>query len=140
MKRFLLVLAFVAVAGATYVATAPGSQSSAPTARQFRALKKEVSGLKTQLKQVKLVVGAEAVLITDCMVVAKPVNQFGNGSTTGYQYVDPAVNGNAPVPTPALKYASPSDATAVWFTGGGAKCGTDLKSSLRHLRRLAGIR
>ncbi len=48
MKRFLIVLALVAVAGATYVATAPapGSQTAGPTAAQFRALK--ATGRRTE--------------------------------------------------------------------------------------------
>jgi hypothetical protein len=51
MKRFLLLVGVAAVAGAMYVAAAPGSrQSTAPTAAQFAALKKQVAALNTKLK------------------------------------------------------------------------------------------
>lgn len=138
MKRFLLVLALVGVAGATYVATAPGSQTAGPTAKQFRALKREVAGLKKQVSQVKVLALEEAVLLTDCMAVAKPVAQFGtDGTTTGYEYTD---NGGTPFPRSALNYAQPTDPNVTYFTGGGSQCATDVSTSIRHLARLAGIR
>ena len=137
MKRFVLVLALVAVAGATYVATAPGSQTAGPTAKQFRALKKEVAGLKKQLGQVKGLALSEAGLLLDCMAVARPIDQFGDGTnhTYGYSYV----NGGPPTLTTALNYAPVDDGTAIWFTGGTAQCGTDLNApgAPRKLTRLA---
>ena len=48
--RFLAVLAVAAVAGVTYVAAAPGGQTAAPTARQFAALKKQLSKLSKKVK------------------------------------------------------------------------------------------
>ena len=139
MKRFVLVLALVAVSGATYVATAPGSQTAGPTAAQFRALKKQVAGLKKQVGLVKALAGAEAVLLTDCMKKAQPVDQFGNGSTTGYEYKDPAVSPD-PTLTKAVNYADPSDPTALWITGGDSTCGTDINAAaLRKAIRLAGV-
>ena len=141
MKRFVLVLALVAVSGATYVATAPGSQTAGPTAAQFKALKKQVAGLKKQVGLVKAVAWAEAHLLTDCMKKAQPVDQFGNGSTTGYEYTDPAVNSGTPTPTKAVNYADPSDQTALWITGGDSTCGTDINgAALRKAIRLAGLR
>ena len=54
MKRFLMLVAVATVAGAMYVAAAPGSQQSrGPTARKFAALKRQVGGLTKTLKQVK---------------------------------------------------------------------------------------
>ena len=51
MKRFMLLVGVAAVAGAMYVAAAPGSrQASPPSARQFAALKKQVASLNTKLK------------------------------------------------------------------------------------------
>jgi len=103
VKRFLVVLALAAVAGATYVATAPGSQTAAPTARQFAALSKKVSLLskkvKTQgatiaaLKKAETTVKTEADnvtgFLTTCLAAAYPVNEFGDGTSAaafGYQY------------------------------------------------------
>ena len=51
MKRFLMLVGVAAVAGAMYVAAAPGSrQASPPTARQFATLKRQVASLSTKLK------------------------------------------------------------------------------------------
>jgi hypothetical protein len=54
MKRFLMLVAVAVVAGAMYVAAAPGSrQAAAPTAKQFNALKKQVASLSKSLKALK---------------------------------------------------------------------------------------
>jgi hypothetical protein len=54
MKRFLMLVAVAVVAGAMYVAAAPGSQQpAAPTAKQFKALKKQVASLSKSLKALK---------------------------------------------------------------------------------------
>ena len=146
MKRFLLVLALVAVAGATYVATAPGSQTAAgPTAAQFRALKKAVAGLKKQVKGVKALAHAEATLLTDCMASSAPITRRGDWQnaptpTFGYSYSDPSMNGGTPFPETALDVTTPDDPTAMWITGGGSKCGADVGTALRKVGRLAGIR
>ena len=51
MKRFLMLAAVAAVAGAMYVAAASGSQRSAgPTAKQFNALKRQVAALAKKEK------------------------------------------------------------------------------------------
>jgi hypothetical protein len=90
MKRFLLVLALVAVAGATYVATAPGSQTAGPTARQFKALKKEVAGLKKQVKSAQFDVNLLAAINFECMLhETVGVAQKGDPAATfGYAYTD----------------------------------------------------
>ena len=92
MRRFLMLLGVAAVAGAMYVAAAPGSQqASGPTATQFSALKKQVASLSKTLKTVK----AEAVdadgFVRSCLVSANsfvvPIGQFGDpNGTFGYKF------------------------------------------------------
>ncbi len=103
MKRFLVVLAVAAVAGATYVATAPGGQTAAPTGAQFAALKKQVSLLSKKvkaqgatisvLKKAEASVKAEADdavgFLSSCLIAggAAPVDEFGDTSGTfGYAF------------------------------------------------------
>jgi len=108
VKRFLALLAVAAVAGVTYVAAAPGGQTVAPTARQFAALKKQVSKLSKKVKAqgatiatlqtaekgVKTEADAVAGFIANCLTSsgagALPINQFGDATnaTFGYRYVD----------------------------------------------------
>jgi hypothetical protein len=146
MKRFLMLVAVAAVAGAMYVAAAPGGQQAqAPTARQFTALKKKVarlsktlktlkkseSALKTDEGKVKTLAGAEAVLLNACVAVAVPIDQFGDGTnqTQGYRYAptgaasDPATTDML---TTALDASASTDTNAVWFVGGDSTCGTAL--------------
>jgi hypothetical protein len=99
MKRFLMLVGVAAVAGAMYVAAAPGSrQATAPTARQFTALKNQVAGLSKNLKalkkdeaQVKLAAVAAVEYIGACFldtngnITSMAVNQFGN-TTTGFLF------------------------------------------------------
>lgn len=94
MKRFLMLVGVAAVAGAMYVAAAPGSRQAAPpTARQFAALKKQVAALSKNLKvlkkdeaQVKLAAVATVSYIGGCFldsnanIVNLAVNQFGTSS------------------------------------------------------------
>ena len=97
MKRFLMLVAVAAVAGAMYVAAAPGSQQAAPpTAAQFAALKKQVASLNKTLKalkkeetQVKTAAVDAAGFISDCFVKGGvvPVSQFGDpNGTFGFEY------------------------------------------------------
>jgi len=95
MKRFWMLVGVAVVAGAMYVAAAPGSrQATGPTARQFAALKKQVASLSKNLKalkkdeaQVKLGASAAVDYIGACLldtnanVVSLPVNQFGTASS-----------------------------------------------------------
>lgn len=54
MKRFLMLVGVAAVAGAMYVAASPASQQAAgPTAKQFKALKKQVASLSKTVKTLK---------------------------------------------------------------------------------------
>jgi len=143
MKRFTTVLAVVVLAGAVYVATAPGGQTAGPTARQFRALRKQVARLQKDEKRVKTLAIEEATLLTVCVAHAVPIDQFGdtqnNPATFGYSYTDPEVNGGNPYFRTGLDFA-PNDPEALWVTGGTSACGTALNASLRKMGRLAGIR
>ena len=97
MKRFLMLVAVAAIAGAMYVAAAPGSQQAAgPTARQFTALKKQVASLSKKLKALKadetkvksVAVDADGFVV-GCLLKAGvvPVSQFGDPSGTyGFDY------------------------------------------------------
>lgn len=145
MKRFLLVLALVGVAGATYIAAAPGSQTAGPTAAQFAALKRQVAGLKKQVKGVKTLAQAEAKLLTDCMVAAVPIRPYGDytsptGPTYGYSYSDPSINSGTPFPQTALNLTPSDDPAARWITVGPSTCGVDLGTARRNIGRLAGLR
>ena len=144
MKRFLLALSLVAVAGATYVATAPGSQTAGPTAAQFKALKKQVAKLQKDEGKVKNLAVEEAGLLADCMADALPIGQYGEGagfaSTFGYTWTDPTYNGGQPWLETALDVTAPDNPNALWVTGGTSKCGADVPAAIRKVSRLAGIR
>src|SRR5438128_4431929 len=89
MKRFVLALLLVAVAGATVVAAAPGSQTAGPTARQFRALKREVTALKAQVKFAREYELGLADFLLTCMVHAPiATDSVGDGSN-GYLFGAP---------------------------------------------------
>jgi hypothetical protein len=109
MNRFLMLVGVAAVAGAMYVAAAPGSrQASPPTARQFSALKRQVASMNKKLKalskdegQVKLAAVAAVEYIAACFldtngnVQSLAVNQFGTTSD-GFLF---GVPGSATPPT-----------------------------------------
>ena len=151
MKRFLMLVGVAVVAGAMYVAASPASQQAkSPTAKQFNALKKQVATLSKTETSVKKLATAEAALLTACMKIAVPVNQFGDpdgsgsGTKQGYDYGKTAFPGTAGPTTgfftTGLDVSSTSDTNAVWFTGGDASCGTALgESTLRHAAAKAGI-
>jgi outer membrane murein-binding lipoprotein Lpp len=97
MKRFLMLVAVAAVAGAMYVAASPASQQSrGPTAKQFNALKKQVATLSKSLKATKTEANAIGGFITTCLASALPVSEFGDaqGGTFGYWYTDTGTTGN----------------------------------------------
>jgi hypothetical protein len=108
MKRFLTLVAVAVVAGAMYVAAAPGShQATGPTAAQFNRLKKQVATLNKSLtalkkdeKQVKAGTVAAVDYIAGCFLNTNadiqnlPVNQFGN-TTSGFQFGPPGTGGAA---------------------------------------------
>jgi hypothetical protein len=150
MNRFLLLVGVAVVAAAMYVAASPAGQKSTPTARQFNALKKQVATLSKTETAVKKLAVAEATLLTACMKIAVPVNQFGDpdgtgsGTKQGYRYGEnsPTVLGPAATEifTTGLDVSSTSDTGAVWFTGGDSTCGTALgQHALGHAAAKAGV-
>jgi opacity protein-like surface antigen len=142
MKRFLMLVGVAVVAAAMYVAASPASQQSkGPTLKQFNALKAKVASLSKSEKALKKVV-------TDCVQVAIPINQFGDpdgslsGTAQGYDYGKTTFPGD-PGPTTGffttgLDVTAPTDAGAAWFVGAkgsaiGSVCATDLgETALRH--------
>lgn len=156
MKRFLMLVGVAVVAAAMYVAASPASQQAkGPTAKQFKALKNQVTALGHTVKGLKTVVAAEAKLLGDCVQLAIPVDQFGNPQPTdsstpeGYEY------GKGTIATPApeffttgLDVSSLTDSGALWVvgaqansTGGLTACATDLgETALRHAAAKAGSR
>jgi len=153
MKRFLMLVAVAAVAGAMYVAAAPGSRQARPaSAKQFAALKKKVATLTKTLNAlkkdegtVKTLATAEATLLDACAAVAVPIDQFGDstGQTQGYEYslTSPPATYTVPTLETALDAAATTDSGAVWFIGGTSSCGTAVSSgALRHDAAAAGLR
>lgn len=158
MKRFLMLVGVAVVAAAMYVAASPASQQAkGPTAKQFRALKNQVTALGHTVKGLKLVVAAEAKVLTDCLQDAVPINQFGDpdgslsGTAQGYDYGKTTFPGT-PGPTTGffttgLDVTSSDDTGSVWFVGadnvngGGATCAADLAGSagLRHAAARVGV-
>jgi hypothetical protein len=143
MKRFLMLVGVAVVAAAMYVAAAPGSQqASGPTAKQFKALKAQVTTLRKTVKAVKTLATAEAVLLSDCDQVAVPIDQFGDNTaaqTEGYNYSQPSGLGN--FFTTALDVSDSSDTGALYITGGDSTCGSLFAGNeLRNAAAKAGIR
>lgn len=159
MKRFLTLVGVAVVAAAMYVAASPASQQAkGPTAKQFKALKNQVTALGHTVKGLKTVVAAEAKVITDCLQDAVPVNQFGDptgslsGTAQGYDYGKGTFPGTPGATTgfftTGLDVTLSADTGSVWFvgadnlSGGGAVCAADLASAsgLRHAAAKTGIR
>ncbi len=88
MTRFLTILAAAAVAGAMYVAAAPGGlRAASPTAKQFNALTKKVTALQKELGQVKKLSESEAGFLLTCLLYhAQAVDRVGTAGGTGYFY------------------------------------------------------
>jgi hypothetical protein len=113
MKRFLMLVSVAVVAAAMYVAASPASQQSAPTARQFKALKRQVASLSKTLKKVKTEADAAVGIIGACYLhqntdgtvnfTVMPVSQFGN-SSSGFLYGTSGLN----APRTALDIATSS--------------------------------
>jgi opacity protein-like surface antigen len=152
MKRFLMLVGVAVVAAAMYVAASPASQQAkGPTARQFKALKNQVTALGHTVKGLKTVVAAEGKLLTDCVKIAVPINQFGDpdgslsGTAQGYDYGKGTWPGTiGPTTgffTTGIDVTATTDTGALWVVGGTSTCGTDLgESALRHAAAKAGIR
>jgi hypothetical protein len=143
MKRFLMLVGVAVVAAAMYVAASPASQQSkGPTAKQFKALQKQVAGLSKTLK-------TDSTLIKACIKAAVPIDQFGDpdgsisGTPQGFHYgtgADPTST-SSDVYTTALDVSDPTDTGALWIVGGDSSCGTALgESFLHHASGKAGVR
>ena len=83
MKRFLMLVGVAVVAAAMYVAASPASQQSkGPSAKQFKALQKQVATLSKSLKTVKAEAADADGFVQACMVSANsgvlPINEFGD--------------------------------------------------------------
>src|SRR3954447_14942297 len=125
MKRFSMLVAVAAVAGAMYVAASPASQQSrGPTLKQFNALKKQVATLSKTLKTVvKPEADISASYILTCLssvsggsitINAMPVSQRGT-TTSGYLFgttvsstPTTALDINTTAPTDVLQEFDPS--------------------------------
>ena len=91
MQRFLIFVGVAVVAAAMYVAASPASQQAkAPSAKQFKALKKQVAALKKDETSVKKLTVALAEIVGGCYLdtssnlVTLPVSEVGNTSTGFY--------------------------------------------------------
>jgi hypothetical protein len=95
MNRFLMLVAVAVIASAMYVAASPaGQQSRGPTAKQYRAMKKQVAKMSKILKTVKRQAQYARDYVHDCLrsteAGAVAVGEFGDAvtHTYGYQYFD----------------------------------------------------
>jgi hypothetical protein len=124
MKRFLMLVGVAVVAAAMYVAASPASQrASAPSAKQFSALKKQVASLSKELKTVKSEAADADGFVRGCLVSSGsgvlPINEFGDSAGTfGYAYFDGANNSY----TTALDVDSSSPFQGVYLQGVDAQC------------------
>ena len=116
MKRFMLVLALVAVAGATYVATAPGSQTAGPTGRQFRALKREVNHLKVQVRYAQEFELGMADFLLTCMVHAPIAANSVGDESNGYLFGAPGSPPLSATSTSALALDTSGTPDYAFFT------------------------
>jgi hypothetical protein len=135
MSRFLITLAAVVVAGAMYVAAAPGSQQAGPSAAQFKALKKEVGKLQKQVKSANDGVNLLADVTFTCMLhQTVGVAQRGDaGGTFGYTYTDPN-----PIFTTALDLSNAPTSTLLTLNPDpNAQCATLV--GLSHKRSPAAL-
>lgn len=151
MKRFLMLVGVAAVAGAMYVAAAPGSrQASPPTARQFAALKRQVASLSTKLKAlttdekaVKQAAIAAVEYIGGCFLDSNgniqnlQVAEVGN-ATTGFLFGAAATTGTPrsalDVNTPGLPpLAYLQEVTPACVTGAAAASHASAQPSIARL-------
>jgi hypothetical protein len=134
MKRFLMLVGVAAVAGAMYVAASPASQQSrGVTAKQFKALKKQVATLSKTLKAAKAEADAAVEIIGACYLkdngngtagfAVMPVSRLGN-SAAGYLFGTSATN----APTTALDEVTSSP--QAYLQEVDPQCAT--QSFLRH--------
>jgi len=150
MKRFLMLVGIGVVAGAMYVAAAPGSrQATGPTARQFAALKKQVASLNKKLtaltkdeKVVRSAAAASVGYIATCFLDSTgniqnlQVNDFGD-TTTGFLFGGtgtPTPRSALDVDTSGAPLAYLQRVTPGCVTGAPAASPASARPSLRRLQ------
>src|SRR5579862_3454436 len=113
MKRFLAVLAVVAIGAVVYVAAAPaGPQAAGPTAKQFAALKKQVTTLQKQVKSLTGDVNGLDGFVGTCMVHAPLAVDRVGSSTAGYLFgASESTTPTGTTATTALDLAPPAETT-----------------------------
>jgi outer membrane murein-binding lipoprotein Lpp len=87
MRRILMLVGVAVVAGAMYVAAAPGGQKSAgPTAKQFKALKAQVAALSKKVKTTQTDLNTLAFAYVHCslpsMIIIDQRSGYQNGAGT----------------------------------------------------------
>jgi hypothetical protein len=114
MKRFLMLVGVAVVAGAMYVAASPASQQSrGPTAKQFKALKKQVATLNKNLKNVKTEADFAVGLIAACYLTSSAtfedmkVSQRGTVNPAGPGYLFGTSGSSAPTTALDIVASSP---------------------------------
>src|SRR3954465_9991011 len=146
MKRFSMLVAVAAVAGAMYVAASPASQQSrGPTLKQFNALKKQVATLSKTLKTVvKPEADISASYILTCLssvsggsitINAMPVSQRGS-TPSGYLFGTPASGGSTPTTALDINTTAPTDVLQEFDPSclSGALRHSAARSGISHLR------
>jgi hypothetical protein len=139
MQRFLIFVGVAVVAAAMYVAASPASQQAkAPSAKQFKALQKQVAALKKDETSVKKLTIALADIVGGCYLdsnanlVTLPVSEFGNTSsgfvfgtpnTTTGQTARSALDINATSPTADLQEVNPTCLSASGLKHGTGRAG-----------------
>ena len=141
MTRFVMLLAAAAVAGAMYVAAAPGGLTrSGPTTAQFKALSKKVTTLQKQLAQVKKLSNDEAVVIAGCLAyTTAPISRYGavtNGSP-GYVYGVPT-NTSTFGSTTALDISKTGDTPLFEALGVNPECASSIHPSMKTASHVDG--
>jgi hypothetical protein len=122
-----------------YVAASPASQQAkAPSAKQFKALQKQVAALKKDETSVKKLTIALADIVGGCYLdsnanlVTLPVSEFGNASsgfvfgtpnTTTGQTARSALDINATTPTADLQEVNPTCLSASGLKHGTGRAG-----------------
>lgn len=149
MKRFLMFVGVAVVAGAMYVAASPASQQAkAPTAKQFKALKKQVATLSKTLKTVKTEANVALGIIANCYVTVSgnsapfnvlPVSQFGT-TASGFLFGPPGGAGSTArtaldvAPTGTTPQAYLQEVTPACVTSGALRHAALHSGSSRLLR------
>jgi hypothetical protein len=151
MKRFWMLVGVAVVAGAMYVAAAPGSrQSTAPTARQFNTLKRQVASLNKKLKvltrdetNVKKLAVEVGGFVVACYLSDKAgfkgVTRYGDAAASayGFQYT-PSVGAPLIMRT-ALDFDT-SAAPQVYLQAVDPTCATSSGTAASATTKAGGIR